>query len=101
MHDFEEKIIAKINDSKADFNNNYELQGTLADATQFDANGVSLTTKVCVVSQTTADVDGTETQILKWVVKNQEAYTAFKAGKKEFLLLYAIRIRAMLRIRYT
>lgn len=86
-HDVEEKIIAKINVSKADFHNNYELVGTEADATQFDANGVSLTTKVGVVSQTTADVDGTETQILKWVVKNQEAYTAFKAGKKELSTL--------------
>ena len=86
-HDVEEKIIAKINVSKADFHNNYELVGTEADATQFDANGVSLTTKVGVVSQTTAYVDGTETQILKWVVKNQEAYTAFKAGKKELSTL--------------
>ena len=86
-HDVEEKIIAKINVSKADFHNNYGLVGTEADATQFDANGVSLTTKVGVVSQTTADVDGTETQILKWVVKNQEAYTAFKAGKKELSTL--------------
>lgn len=86
-HEVEEKIIAKINVSKADFHNNYELVGTEADATQFDANGVSLTTKVGVVSQTTAYVDGTETQILKWVVKNQEAYTAFKAGKKELSTL--------------
>ena len=86
-HDVEEKIIAKINVSKADFHKNYELVGTEADATQFDANGVSLTTKVGVVSQTTAYVDGTETQILKWVVKNQEAYTAFKAGKKELSTL--------------
>ena len=86
-HDVEEKIIAKINVSKADFHTNYELVGTEADATQFDANGVSLTTKVGVVSQTTGDVDGTETQILKWVVKNQEAYTAFKAGKKELSTL--------------
>lgn len=86
-HEVEEKIIAKINVSKADFHNNYELVGTEADATQFDANGDSLTTKVGVVSQTTENVDGTETQILKWVVKNQEAYTAFKAGKKELSTL--------------
>lgn len=86
-HEVEEKIIAKINVSKADFHNNYELVGTEADATQFDANGNSLTTKVGVVSQTTENVDGTETQILKWVVKNQEAYTAFKAGKKELSTL--------------
>ena len=86
-HDVEEKIIAEINVSKTDFHNNYELVGSLADATQFAANGVSLTTKVGVVSQTTADVDGTETQVLTWVVKNQEAYTAFKAGKKELSTL--------------
>lgn len=87
-HDVEEKIIAKINVSKTDFHNNYELVGTVADAQQFSAtDGTVATTKVGVVSQTTADVDGTETQILKWVVKNQEAYTAFKAGKKELSTL--------------
>lgn len=86
-HEVEERIIAKINVSKADFHKNYKLVGTEADATQFDANGNSLTTKVGVVSQTTENVDGTETQVLKWVVKNQEAYTAFKAGKKELSTL--------------
>ena len=86
-HEVEEKIIAQINVSKADFHNNYELVGTAADATQFDANGNSLTTKVGVVSQSVVDVDGTETEVLTWTVANNVAYSAFKAGKKELSTL--------------
>lgn len=86
-HEVEEKIIAKINVSKADFHNNYELVGTAADATQFDANGNSLTTKVGVVSQSVVDVDGTETEVLTWTVANNVAYSAFKAGKKKLSTL--------------
>ena len=81
----EENIIAKLNMSKNDFHNTYELVGSANDATQFNSNGTQATTKIGVVSQTTADVDGTQTQVLQWVVKNQEAYTAFKAGKTELV----------------
>ena len=76
----EEEILAELNVSKADFHNNYTLEGTTSDATQFDAEG-NVASKIGVISQTTADVDGTQTQVLQWVVKNQEAYSAFKSGK--------------------
>ncbi|MES4920782.1 PL29 family lyase N-terminal domain-containing protein [Hoylesella timonensis] len=86
--EIEEPIIAKLNMSKTDFEANYKLDGTVTDASQFasneDANAVALSAdkKVGVIAQTTADVEGTMTQVLKWTVKNQQAWAAFKEGKK-------------------
>ena len=79
-NEIEEMILAELHTSKADFHANYALTGSDADATQYNANG-AVATKIGVISQTTADVDGTQTQVLKWVVKNVEAYNAFKSGK--------------------
>ncbi len=84
-HEVEESIIAKLNMSKLDFEDNYKLEGNIDDATQFDAaapNASPATEKVGVIAQTTADVQGTQTEVLKWTVKNGQAYAAFKAGKK-------------------
>lgn len=79
-NEIEEMILAELNISKADFHNNYALTGSDTDATQYNENG-AVATKVGVISQTTDDADGTQTQVLKWVVKNVEAYNAFKSGK--------------------
>lgn len=84
-HEVEESIIAKLNMSKLDFEDNYTLEGNIDDATQFDAaapNASPATEKVGVIAQTTADVEGTQTEVLKWTVKNGQAWAAFKEGKK-------------------
>ena len=95
-HEVEEKIIAKINVSKADFHNNYVLKGATVNATgdefvdadQFSStDGTAIGTKIGVVSQTKTDENGTETEVLTWTVANNEAYSAFKAGKKELSTL--------------
>lgn len=82
----EEQIIAKLAMSKADFEANYILDDNTADALQFDKNTANATAldaakKLGVVAQTTADVQGTMTEVLTWTVKNQQAYTLYKAGK--------------------
>ena len=95
-HDVEERIIAKINVSKADFHNNYKLVGATVnaagdeflDADQFaSTDGTAIGTKIGVVSQTKTNEDGNETEVLTWEVKTNEAYSAFKAGKKELSTL--------------
>ena len=93
-HDVEEKIIAKINVSKADFHNNYVLKGATVttnaalDADQFaSTDGTAIGTKIGVVSQTKTNEDGNETEVLTWTVNTNEAYSAFKAGKKELSTL--------------
>lgn len=86
--EIEEPIIAKLNMSKTDFEANYTLDGTVADASQFESNenaasavALAADKKVGVIAQTTEDVEGTMTQVLKWTVKNQQASAAFKEGK--------------------
>lgn len=93
-HDVEEKIIAKINVSKAYFHDNYVLKGATVttnealDADQFaSTDGTAIGTKIGVVSQTKTNEDGNETEVLTWIVANNEAYSAFKAGKKELSTL--------------
>lgn len=93
-HDVEEKIIAKINVSKAYFHDNYVLKGATVttnaalDADQFaSTDGTAIGTKIGVVSQTKTNEDGNETEVLTWKVKTNEAYSAFKAGKKELSTL--------------
>lgn len=86
-HEVEESIIAKLNMSKLDFEANYKLDGNINDASQFDTNTdkakqLAATEKVGVIAQTKTDVEGTMTEVLKWTVKNGQAWAAFKAGKK-------------------
>ena len=85
-HDIEEQIIAKLGISKATFEANYGLDGGNTDANQFaaattEATALAAADKNGVVSQTTADVSGTQTEVLQWVINNQRAYTLFKSGK--------------------
>ena len=79
----EEQIIAELKMSKSDFEANYSIDGTVEDANQFDknANLLGADDKIGAISQTKSDVDGTMTEVLKWNINNQKAYSLFKAGK--------------------
>ena len=82
----EEQLYAKLNMSKEAFEDAYELDGGVADANQFekattDAVALAADKKIGTVSQTTADVEGKQTEVIAWSIKNQAAYAAFKAGK--------------------
>ena len=82
----EEQLYAKLNMSKEAFEEAYKLDGGTADAKQFemattDAEALAADKKIGTVSQTTADVEGKQTEVIAWSIKNQAAYAAFKAGK--------------------
>ena len=82
----EEQLYAKLNMSKEAFEDAYELDGGTVDANQFekattDAEALAADKKIGTVSQTTADVEGKQTEVIAWSIKNQAAYAAFKAGK--------------------
>ena len=83
----EEQLYAKLNMSKEAFEDAYALDGGTADAKQFekattdDAEALAADKKIGTVSQTTADVEGKQTEVIAWSIKNQAAYAAFKAGK--------------------
>ena len=82
----EEQLYAKLNMSKEAFEAAYELDGGTADANQFekattDAEALAADKKIGTVSQTTADIEGMQTEVIAWSIKNQAAYAAFKAGK--------------------
>lgn len=85
-YDIEEQIIAQLSLSKTQFETTYDYQGDALDLDQFDKAELNTTAllpvnKIGVVQHTTMDVNGTETEVLKWAVNNQQAYAAFKAGK--------------------
>ena len=82
----EEQLYAKLNMSKEAFEDAYALDGGTEDADQFakattDAVALAADKKIGTVSQTTADVEGKQTEVIAWSIKNQAAYAAFKAGK--------------------
>ena len=82
----EEQLYAKLNMSKDAFEDAYALDGGTEDANQFekattDAVALAADKKIGTVSQTTADVEGKQTEVIAWSIKNQAAYAAFKAGK--------------------
>lgn len=82
----EEQLYAKLNMSKEAFEDAYELDGGIADANQFekattDAEALAADKKIGTVSQTIADTEGPQTEVIAWSIKNQAAYAAFKAGK--------------------
>ena len=84
--DIEEQIIAQLSLSKTQFETTYGYEGAALDLDQFDKAELNTTAllpvnKIGVVQHTTQDVNGTETEVLKWAVNNQQAYAAFKAGK--------------------
>ena len=84
--DIEEQIIAQLSLSKTQFETTYDYEGAALDLDQFDKAELNTTAllpvnKIGVVQHTTQDVNGTETEVLKWAVNNQKAYAAFKSGK--------------------
>ena len=84
--DIEEQIIAQLSLSKTQFETTYDYEGDALDLDQFDKAELNATAllpvnKIGVVQHTTQDVNGTETEVLKWAVNNQKAYAAFKSGK--------------------
>ena len=84
--DIEEQIIAQLSLSKTQFETTYGYEGDASDLDQFDkaelnATALPSVSKIGVVQHTTQDVNGTETEVLKWAVNNQKAYAAFKSGK--------------------
>lgn len=84
--DIEEQIIAQLSLSKTQFETTYGYEGDASDLDQFDkaelnATALPSVNKIGVVQHTTEDVNGTETEVLKWAVDNQKAYAAFKSGK--------------------
>ena len=84
----EEQLYAKLNMSKEDFEDKYELDGGTADADQFatatlNAVKIPATNKIGKVEQTIADVEGKQTEVIAWSINNQAAYAAFKSGKTE------------------
>lgn len=90
-YEIENKILAEpqVNMSKTEFESKYELDGPANDLTQFDKNTLGanvVSPKICKVAVTTADVNGTMTQVLKCTMTGNEAYTYFNTadatGKK-------------------
>ena len=84
--DIEEQIIAQLSLSKTQFETTYDYEGATLDLDQFDKAELNATAlhpvnKIGVVEHTYQDVNGTETEVLKWAVNNQKAYAAFKSGK--------------------
>lgn len=82
----EEQIIAQLSLSKTQFETTYDYEGDALNLDQFDKAELNATAllpvnKIGVVQHTTQDVNGTETEVLKWAVNNQRAYAAFKSGK--------------------
>ena len=90
-YEIENKILAdnEVNMSKVEFEDTYELDGPVNDLTQFDKNTINanaISPKIGKVIVTTADVNGTMTQVLQWTMSGNEAYTHFNTadatGKK-------------------
>ena len=95
-HEVEEQVMALVNMGKAEFESTYVLDGATVnagDVNQFekptlDAVALANDKKVGIVSQTTTDVQGTQTEVLDWNVKNNYAYEQFKTNKKDELTTY-------------
>ena len=90
-YEIENKILAdkQVNMSKLEFEDTYELDGHATDLTQFDKNTINanaISPKIGKVIVTTADVNGTMTQVLQWTMSGNDAYTHFNTadatGKK-------------------
>ena len=103
-HEVEEQVMALVNMGKEEFESTYVLDGATIDPTtkkvtnaddvnQFekptlDAVALAADKKVGIVSQTTKDVEGSQTEVLDWNVKNNYAYEQFKTNKKDELATY-------------
>lgn len=84
-YEIENKILAdpQVNMSKVEFEDTYVLDGYATDPsnlTQFDKNTLganAISPKIGKVAVTTADVNGTMTQVLQWTMSGNEAYTRY------------------------
>ena len=84
-YEIENKILAdnEVNMSKVEFEDTYELDGPANDLTQFDKNTINanaISPKIGKVIVTTADVNGTMTQVLQWTMTGNAAYTYFNTA---------------------
>ncbi len=84
-YEIENKILAdaQVNMSKVEFEDTYELDGPATDLTQFDKNTLGanvISPKIGKVIVTTADVNGTMTQVLQWTMTGNAAYTYFNTA---------------------
>ena len=83
-YEIENQVLAHadVNMSKKDFEDTYKLDGDNSSAlAQFEKNTIdaaALTSPIGNVAVTTADVQGTMTQVLQWTITGQEAYSIFK-----------------------
>lgn len=83
-YEIENQVLAHadVNMSKKDFEDTYELDGdNTSHLAQFEENTIdaaALTSPIGNVAVTTADVQGTMTQVLQWTITGQEAYSIFK-----------------------
>ena len=98
-HDIEEQVMAAVHMSRTEFDNTYEIDGTTANAAQFSeatlqAEALAADKKIGTISQTTGDDASTETEVLKWAVPNNQAYTLFKAGKSPLTTYIRFKLKA-------
>ena len=83
-YEIENQVLAHadVNMSKKDFEDTYVLDGdNPSHLAQFDKNiidAAALVSPIGNVAVTTADVQGTMTQVLQWTITGQEAYSIFK-----------------------
>lgn len=83
-YEIENQVLAHadVNMSKKDFEDTYKLDGDNTSAlAQFEKNTIdaaALISPIGKVAVTTADVQGTMTQVLQWTITGQEAYSIFK-----------------------
>lgn len=83
-YEIENQVLAHadVNMSKKDFEDTYKFDGDNSSAlAQFEKNTIdaaALISPIGKVAVTTADVQGTMTQVLQWTITGQEAYSIFK-----------------------
>ena len=83
-NEVETGIFTALDMSKEEFEGQFELDGFVASpvtpANQYnkvDAEATKLTDPVGEVVRTTADIQGSQTQVLEWTISNNEAYELF------------------------
>ncbi|MDE7088574.1 MAG: hypothetical protein K2O54_00470, partial [Prevotella sp.] len=97
-HQVEEQIIAKVDMSKETFEAKYDLDGfdpadPDSEAKQFDKiDGIELEKNLGRIWRTVDDVEGKQTEVIKWNFTNQQAYELFKGtkeGETKIVVTYA------------
>ncbi|MDE6011820.1 MAG: hypothetical protein K2G91_03700 [Prevotella sp.] len=99
-HDVEEKILAKVGLSKQVFEEKYKLDTPTnsAAAYQFEKtmngkkqNEETRKTPIGVITLTDDDTQDNQTEVLKWEIDNQDAYTLFKGSNNTKTLVTYVR----------